>query len=85
MMISPDEQSAMEMIRESARGIADRTDLKRVRALRYDGPGFDLSSRAGAGHGFVNMRDRMGAFGGTIDVVSAPGTGTTIRGHVPLS
>jgi signal transduction histidine kinase len=49
-----------------------------------DGPGFDPESGAGGGHGFVNMRDRMGAFGGTIEVVSAPGAGTTIRGHVPL-
>ncbi len=49
-----------------------------------DGPGFDPVSSAGAGHGFVNMRDRMGSFGGTIDVVSAVGAGTTIRGHVPL-
>jgi signal transduction histidine kinase len=49
-----------------------------------DGPGFDPVSSAGAGHGFVNMRDRMGSFGGSIDVVSAVGAGTTIRGHVPL-
>ena len=50
-----------------------------------DGPGFDPCSTAGAGHGFVNMRDRMGSFGGTIDVVSGTGTGTTIRGHLPLA
>jgi signal transduction histidine kinase len=50
-----------------------------------DGPGFDASAVAGSGHGFVNMRDRMGSFGGTLEVLSAPGTGTTIRGHVPLS
>jgi signal transduction histidine kinase len=31
------------------------------------------------------MRDRMGAFGGTIEVISGPGRGTTIRGHVPLT
>jgi signal transduction histidine kinase len=50
-----------------------------------DGLGFDTSSLAGDGHGFVNMRDRMGAFGGTIEVISGPGRGTTIRGHVPLT
>jgi signal transduction histidine kinase len=50
-----------------------------------DGPGFDPASAAGSGHGFVNMRDRMGSFGGTIDVVSAAGAGTTIRGHLPLA
>ncbi len=48
-----------------------------------DGPGFDSVGVAGAGHGFVNMRDRMGAFGGTVDVISAAGAGTTIRGNVP--
>lgn len=40
-MISSDEIEAMEMIRESARGIADRGDLRRVRAQRYNAPGFD--------------------------------------------
>jgi signal transduction histidine kinase len=58
------------------------------RALHWevadDGPGFDPASSAGTGHGFVNMRDRMGSFGGTIEVISAVGSGTTIRGHVPL-
>lgn len=49
-----------------------------------DGPGFEPGSVAGDGHGFVNMRDRMGAFGGTIEVVSGIGQGTTVRGHVPL-
>ncbi len=48
-----------------------------------DGPGFDAGSSA-AGHGFVNMRDRMGAFGGTLEVISTIGQGTTVRGMVPL-
>lgn len=48
-----------------------------------DGPGFDPSGAADAGHGFVNMRDRMGALGGVVEVISAPGCGTTIRGHLP--
>jgi signal transduction histidine kinase len=30
------------------------------------------------------MRDRMGAFGGTVEVVSSVVGGTTIRGQVPL-
>ena len=50
-----------------------------------DGPGFDTKSTAGAGHGFVNMRDRMGAFAGTVDIISKRGSGTTIRGYVPLT
>ena len=49
-----------------------------------DGLGLDRTGGSHAGHGFVNMRDRMGAFGGTVDVVSSPLGGTTIRGRVPL-
>jgi signal transduction histidine kinase len=37
-----------------------------------------------AGHGFVNMADRLGAFGGHVEVVSAVGQGTTITGTIPL-
>jgi len=50
-----------------------------------DGPGFDAASSADSGHGFINMRDRMGSFGGTLQVVSAPGSGTTVRGSLPLA
>jgi signal transduction histidine kinase len=48
-----------------------------------DGTGFDATSNAVRGHGFVNMADRVGAIGGTIDVESAPGTGTRISGRMP--
>lgn len=49
-----------------------------------NGPGFDMSSGASSGHGFVNMRDRMGSFGGTIEIVSSVGSGTIVRGQLPL-
>jgi signal transduction histidine kinase len=48
-----------------------------------DGPGFDVAAAA-MGHGFVNMRDRLGAIGGTLEIDSAPGQGSRIRGHVPV-
>jgi signal transduction histidine kinase len=48
-----------------------------------DGAGFD-EAVAEAGHGFVNMRDRLGAVGGTLTVRTAPGSGTTITGRIPL-
>jgi signal transduction histidine kinase len=53
-----------------------------------DGAGFALDTSAGSapaslGHGFVNMQDRLGAIGGTLTVVSAPGRGTTVRGTLP--
>ena len=49
-----------------------------------DGAGFDLNRGAQRGHGFVNMSDRVGAFGGSVTVDSAPGQGTKISGRIPL-
>ena len=49
-----------------------------------DGAGFEVAGRGAVGHGFVNMSDRLGAFGGTLDVASVPGGGTTVRGTLPL-
>ncbi|MCX6463559.1 MAG: histidine kinase, partial [Pseudonocardiales bacterium] len=46
-----------------------------------DGAGF--APGATEGHGFVNMRDRIGAVGGELTVSSAPGAGTTVTGRVP--
>lgn len=56
--------------------------------IRDDGAGFDptvadAATRDG-GHGFVNMADRLGAIGGSLDVQSARGSGTTITGSIPL-
>ena len=48
-----------------------------------DGAGFDLDAK-GLGVGFINMQDRVGAAGGTIEVSSTPGEGTVVRGRVPL-
>jgi signal transduction histidine kinase len=49
-----------------------------------DGPGFD-PERARAGHGFMNMADRLGAIGGTVRWESEPGHGAQVRGSVPLT
>ncbi len=48
-----------------------------------NGPGFDPGVSV-EGHGFVNMRDRLGAVGGTLIVDTAAGAGTRIGGHIPL-
>jgi signal transduction histidine kinase len=48
-----------------------------------DGPGFDVAL-ATAGHGFVNMNDRLGAIGGRVEWRSAPGAGSTIIGDLPI-
>ncbi|MEQ1788128.1 MAG: GAF domain-containing sensor histidine kinase, partial [Acidimicrobiales bacterium] len=51
--------------------------------VRDDGPGFDVAA-ATSGHGFVNMSDRLGAIGGTVEWISAPGAGASITGTIPL-
>jgi signal transduction histidine kinase len=49
-----------------------------------DGPGFDAAV-ATAGHGYVNMSDRLGAIGGEVEWASTPGAGATVAGTVPLA
>lgn len=53
-----------------------------VLEIRDDGQGFDLAA-APAGMGLANIRQRVSALGGTLDVQSAPGAGTTLRVTVP--
>ena len=52
--------------------------------VQDDGPGFDVAA-ATAGHGYVNMSDRLGAIGGTVEWRSAPGHGAAVEGCIPLS
>ena len=47
-----------------------------------DGRGYD-ASHIPAGSGLRNMADRLAALGGTIEVRSAPGQGTTVTGCLP--
>lgn len=49
-----------------------------------DGKGFDSRTR-GLGAGFLNMTDRLGALGGSLQVKSAPRRGTTVAGTIPVS
>ena len=48
-----------------------------------DGVGFDPSV-ASAGHGLRSLRDRTAALGGRLEIVSAPGSGTTLRFVIPF-
>ena len=49
-----------------------------------DGAGFE-NGGDGEGAGLTNMRDRLGAVGGTLRVDSAGGKGTRVQGAVPVS
>jgi signal transduction histidine kinase len=51
--------------------------------VRDDGVGFDPAATA-YGTGVQGMVDRVAALGGTLDVRSAPGRGTTVSGRLPI-
>ena len=51
--------------------------------VQDDGAGFD-AKQAGQGAGLTNMRDRLGAVGGSLTVESSVGGGTRVRGSVPM-
>ena len=51
-------------------------------AVIDDGAGFDPET-AGRGAGLTNMRDRLEALGGRLEIRSAPGAGTTVAGTIP--
>ncbi len=48
-----------------------------------DGVGFDTAF-TGYGTGVQGMADRLAALGGDVEVRSTPGTGTTVRGWIPV-
>jgi signal transduction histidine kinase len=48
-----------------------------------DGPGFPVADGI-TGHGLVNMRDRMAAVGGELEIRSTPEAGTAVIGTIPV-
>jgi signal transduction histidine kinase len=60
----------------------ERSGRQLTFAVVDDGLGF-AATKGVSGDGFDNMRDRLGAAGGTLVVTSAPGQGTTVAGTLP--
>jgi signal transduction histidine kinase len=52
--------------------------------VRDDGPGF-VTDGPNAGRGLTNMRDRIEAVGGELEIQSSPGAGTHIVGRIPVA
>jgi signal transduction histidine kinase len=52
--------------------------------VRDDGRGFDRDA-VELGSGMRNMQDRLAAIGGSLEIRSAPGTGTSVEGRVPVA
>ncbi|MET7418958.1 ATP-binding protein [Dactylosporangium sp. NPDC005555] len=62
-----------------------RTGERLTITVHDDGRGFDPASAGDRqGMGLRLMRDRVGELGGTVDVVSAPDRGTTVRVLLPV-
>jgi signal transduction histidine kinase len=62
--------------------VRHRPETGLVLTVQDDGPGF-MPEILGAGRGLVNMADRVGSVGGTLEVASAPGLGTTVTALFP--
>ncbi|MFY9614066.1 MAG: GAF domain-containing sensor histidine kinase [Candidatus Dormiibacterota bacterium] len=79
---------ALQNIQKYAQAQSARVHLAEVAgALTFDvaddGQGFDAST-VKRGAGLTNMADRLDALGGTVDVQSAVGAGSTLRGQLPV-
>ncbi len=58
-----------------------------ILVIRDNGVGYRPGQAAGRrspGIGLLSMRERVASFGGSIDITSAPGKGTTIRVEIPV-
>ncbi len=63
--------------------LTQTSDMKAELLIRDDGWGFDLDKQE-LGFGILTMQDYCGAVGGTLEVNSAPGSGTTVEALSPF-
>jgi signal transduction histidine kinase len=60
-----------------------QTDDELTLEVEDDGQGFDMTATPW-GAGLHSIRDRIDVIGGTIEAITRPGVGTTVKGRVPL-
>ena len=69
-----------------ARNVTVRIDADRITLailIRDDGTGFNPTAEGASGLGLLSMRERASELGGTFEVVSHPGNGSTIYSRIP--
>jgi signal transduction histidine kinase len=94
-LTSDEERGVYRLVQEALNNVVKHADAEHatvaVKAeagtaaieVRDDGSGFDAAA-PGTGRGLLGMRERVETLGGTIDVDSRPGGGTTVISTVPL-
>jgi two-component system, NarL family, sensor kinase len=85
-------QEALTNVRKHAHAGEVELSLRRrgsgvTLTVRDNGRGFARTSQRqnGVSHGLVGMRERAKLLGGRLEVRSAPGSGTQVTAHVPLT
>jgi len=85
----------VQILREALSNVARHAHATTCRvALRYeapngvleiddDGRGFDLGAVPGHGYGLTNLHERASGLGGSLEIESQPGEGTTMRLRFP--
>ena len=63
--------------------ILERRDQHAVLIIEDNGVGFDVEAGASRGLGLTGMRERAALFGGTLEIESEPGKGTTLFIRIP--
>jgi len=80
-----EKHSKADMVSVSVSGTDDTLNI----VLEDNGTGFELSASKipsdESGRGLIGIRERISLLGGTLDISSAPTSGTTIYVHLPLS
>ncbi len=86
--------AVLRLLQESLTNVARHADADRVvvvlssdaaglqLSVRDNGRGFDLERRSER-YGLAGMRERVGAWGGTLDIASLPGGGTHVQVRLP--
>ncbi len=95
--LDPDVETIVyRVVQESLTNAARHAEAERVEidvieragelevVIRDDGRGFDTDAPA-SGFGLTGMKERVALWGGTLNISSAPGAGTTIDATLPLS
>ncbi len=89
------EHALLRVIQESLTNVAKHARATRAEvrlsladravqcSIHDDGVGFDPAAHDGGG--LEGLRERLRAVGGTLDVRSAPGTGTTVTASLPVN